>query len=93
MSTAEIRPMTAHANNALEQPCMYFAGDREPAGSAKTMELARLFAAAPALLAACKAYLTAKPQCECSDDSGCSMAAARKLATAAIALTQEQANG
>lgn len=46
---------------------------------------ARLIAAAPELLAALKAYLVAKPQCECSDHSGCPMASARVLARAAIA--------
>lgn len=46
---------------------------------------ANLFCAAPDLLAACKAFLAGKPQCECTDDSGCSLAAARKLAKEAIA--------
>ena len=37
------------------------------------------------LLAALEGYLGAKPQCECSDYSGCGMATARVNARAAIA--------
>ena len=37
------------------------------------------------LSAALRAMLTAKPQCECSDASGCGMAAARAQARAALA--------
>ena len=54
-------------------------------GAPIAMANARLIAAAPELLAALKAYLVAKPQCECSDHSGCPMASARVLARAAIA--------
>lgn len=47
---------------------------------------ARLIAAAPVLLEALAAYLAAKPQCKCSDNSGCEMATARVKARAALAL-------
>lgn len=45
---------------------------------------ANLFAAAPDLLAALKAYRTAQPQCGCTDVVGCGMAHARKMADDAI---------
>jgi hypothetical protein len=45
---------------------------------------ARLIAAAPDLLAALKAVIVAKPQCECTDAVGCKVEAARVLARTAI---------
>lgn len=44
-----------------------------------------LISAAPDLYEALKAYLAAQPQCECTDEMGCHMEAARVLSRAALA--------
>jgi hypothetical protein len=54
------------------------------------VEVERLRAINKELVEALAAYLKARPQCECSDHSGCSMAAARVKARAAIAKAKEQ---
>ena len=58
-------------------------------GGFKTEEAnAHLMAAAPQLKEALEEYLSAKPQCECSDHSGCRMASARVKARAALAAAE-----
>lgn len=52
--------------------------------------IARAVNSHDALLAACEAFLAAKPQCDCSDESGCSLAAARKQAREGIALAKAE---
>ena len=47
--------------------------------------LLRAELARKALTAALRGYLIAKPQCQCTDNSGCELAAARASARAALA--------
>ena len=53
-------------------------------GSTEQIANANLIASSPDLLAACEAFLSAKPQCECTDEIGCKMASARAKAVSAI---------
>lgn len=72
-------------------PCKSCIEDAEPKEwkwgrcQTPTADHARLIAAAPDLLDALQFYLDAQPQCECTEHSGCAMAAARAKARAAIA--------
>lgn len=56
----------------------------EPCGWAATDANAALLAAAPELRDALETYLSAEPQCSCTDVRGCEVAAARAKARAAL---------
>jgi hypothetical protein len=61
------RPMRVSTRNGLGNACIYYVGDHVSIGSAETVELATLFAAAPDLLAACKAARTYLDQVDTDD--------------------------